>query len=359
MPKRATRKPNEPFKVSTKSLALRRTWYAFLTVAVIAGGGGYYAWSNGMLNPPADQPSNQQVNVNADDGSASDSSMTIDGAKQAVFAYYDALSKGDTSTLRTSGFNTAANAIDQGWLSAIGYSVSQVVQPDVSQMPESVGTYAGNTVYAMSSFYTRAPESAVHSNVTGDTGYVGWMYYDTMTNAWVVVDPTIPTATQAAEDDRVTRRSSDGQVTVSVQSRGAVANPWWSQMSAQLSVESAQGVDAKTSDRTLDNGITVSVTDTIRNQTVNGSKAEGEFTLTRGVTSDFSSDRIGQPAQSIEGNIMPITVQTDGEDVTPVFTIGTSSISQTAIAEDQTLAKKYGINVNGNGNTATNANGKK
>lgn len=358
MPKRATRKPNEPFKVSTRSLVLRRVWYAFLAIAVMAGGGGYYAWSNGMFAPPVDQP-RQQVNANSDDGSAANSSMTVDGAKQTVFSYYDALAKGDTATLRASGFSTAANAIDQGWLSAIGYSVSQVVQPDVSQMPESVGTYAGNTVYSMASFYDRTPDNAIHSNVTGDTGYLGWMYYDTMTNAWVVVDPTIPTATQAAEDDRVTRRSSDGQVTVSIQSRGAVANPWWSQMSAQLSVESAQGVNARTSDRALDDGITVSISDTIRNQTVNGGKAEGEFTLTRGVTSGFSPDRIGQPAQSIEGNVMPITIQTDSEDVTPVFTIGTSSISQTAIAEDQELAKKYGVNVNGNGNSATGSDGKK
>lgn len=307
------------------------------------------------------------------------SNFTVESAKSAIDGYYSALRDGDATKLRELSATDAANALERNWLAAIGYELGSF-SPNVDAMPEPVGVYAGKELYSIESFFKTPPVDAIKSNVFGQTTPSGWMYYETKDAVWKIIDPTIPTATEAPEAQTVDRKSEDSRVTVSIQSPGAFSNPWWcyTQLSIEMS-STATDYGVSVTQRQFDGGLTASVPTSLLSGLAKASSssatnvidggmiaadsgeikdgvqtdssgavispvsAKGVCSLYRGEIKDFSLSKIGQRPLSIDGDIMPFTVETSQEDVTPIFAIGDSSLEEIKGLLTEEEMSKYGL----------------
>lgn len=360
---------NEPFGLRRAGIVRNRIFAAVAGIAVIAGLGIYAVTvvkpfkSDTPINTVSDTAGDKEIEKSAPD--------TVEEANKVVAAYYGYLANSDSDGLRNIGNDAAANAVQNKWTVGIDYRVDNSVQPDAKSMPEPIGKYAGCKLYNISDFFSNPPSNSVHSTVTGDTGYQGWVYYDPLDTKWVIVDPTIPTSVQVPESGHVAKSSEDRKATVEITGPGAYSNPWWSYTMVSVDVTSSSA-DASVSikQRTLDSGITVSIPDTLTaglspvgaQNTQNGAddsnggdteteqsqstavaKASGICIIYRGSTSEFAPDRIGQQALRIDGDITPITVSCGDEDITPIFAIGTSTATDIQKLLNDEQMSKYNV----------------
>lgn len=366
------RKKNAPLAIPTR---LRKAKIAIAIVAAVIAvvAAGIAVWAFVLPhNANSDGADKQSVDLGslitreetAQDGDGGDiqqeeSRYTVDQANAAISDYYRLLSAKDASGLAQAGFAQASAAASLGWLDRMSYRVDADVQPDASAFPASVSMYAGNYVYKISDFFSSAPDKKVHSNITGDTGYEGWIYYNRQTNRWVVVDPTIPTATSAPESNAVTRTSSDGKVTTKMTSDGALSNPWWSVADIRVEISSSSTEYAvSVAQRYIDDGVSVQVpgeltagvsqvggagvSDANGQEASTQSKAEGTCRVVRGVTSGFGLERIGAQAQAMDGNIAPVDIQTPNENITPLYAMGAAQAADLGAAEAAAQVEEYG-----------------
>ena len=318
---KSSRKPNMPFKVTTKSLAIRRAIAALLTVLAIFGI-GYFIWSNtepSQQEPQTEQQTQEQSSEEPGfDGEAEQ--ISFEDAASTIRRYYESIATRNASNLREMGYHSTATAIEQGWLDNIHYTVKGMPEITVSDFPEANGTYAGNTMYAISSFCSGAGTS---SDITGESPYIGWIYYDAVTSSWAIVDPTIPTSIQIPASNNVIRSSQSNSVTTTVNSSGVYCNPWWAFTKQEISINTTGS--ASSSPVSFDNGVTIDMPDNL----VSGSLPSGEtkvtVTMYRGQLDNFSPDRIGQQDQSLQGDIFPLIIESDGEICSPIFDVTSSS----------------------------------
>lgn len=325
------RKRNQPYKITTAGTWGRRIASTFLLIIVII-----IVWLilsvmsgalpspielvSGVLEDTTDQTEQEEVTVpdtTQDDVETQQSNDTAKDATDTLNAYYDAITSNNTSRLHEIGADATASAIERGWLQRIDYQVTSTSQASADSFPSSVGTYAGNTLYSISDFYQDS-ENAIHSSVTGDTPREGWVYYDTMTNGWVIVDPTIPTATQTPKSSTVRLTSADRSTTVSITTQGALSNPWWSCLDESVEVTTSGTVTM--TKRQFDGGVTMTVPS---NLTGTQGSQSGTIRIVRGNTSSFGTEKIGQEPLILDGDMAGITVTSGTQDVTPSLTIGT------------------------------------
>lgn len=360
---------NEPFGLRRAGVVRNRIFAAVAGLAIVAGLGAYTVLvvkpfkSDTPINTVSDTADDKEIEKSAPD--------TVEEANKVIAAYYGYLANSDSDGLRNIGNDAAANAVQNKWTVGIDYRVDNSVQPDAKTMPEPIGKYAGCKLYNISDFFSNPPSNSVHSTVTGDTGYQGWVYYDPLDTKWVIVDPTIPTSVQVPESGHVAKSSEDRKATVEITGPGAYSNPWWSYTMVSVDVTSSSA-DASVSvkQRTLDSGITVSIPDTLTaglspvgaQNTQNGTddsnggdteteqsqstavaKASGICIIYRGSTSEFAPDRIGQQALRIDGDITPITVSCGDEDITPIFAIGTSTATDIQKLLNDEQMSKYNV----------------
>lgn len=282
--------------------------------------------SQGSSGAPAqvesvDSGSTQQAPVTIDDQSqtATSGNDTVDGVRDVLTMYYSALAANDSNKLRGIGASDAASAIDQGWLAGVGYRMNSIDTPSATSMPAPVGTYAGSPLYAIADFYASNPTDAIHTDATGDTPRVGWVWYDDVNGNWAIVDPTIPTAIQTPSSTTVTMASDDRTANVSVMSKGAYANAWWAWLSEAITISTTAPVTM--SKVSFDKGVTVMLPNEL-NGTINGGIASGSAIVTRGSLSEFDLSRIGQNPYSLSGDMMACRIQTTSQDITPQLRIG-------------------------------------
>lgn len=360
---------NEPFGLRRAGVVRNRIFAAVAGFAIVAGLGSYTVLvvkpfkSDTPINTVSDTAGDKEIEKSAPD--------TVEEANKVIAAYYGYLANSDSDGLRSIGNDAAANAVQNKWTVGINYRVDNSVQPDAKDMPQPIGKYAGCKLYNISDFFSNPPSNSVHSTVTGDTGYQGWVYYDPLDTKWVIVDPTIPTSVQVPESGHVAKSSEDRKATVEITGPGAYSNPWWSYTMVSVDVTSSSA-DASVSikQRTLDSGITVSIPDTLTaglspvgaQNTQNGAddsnggdteteqsqstavaKASGICIIYRGSTSEFAPDRIGQQALRIDGDITPITVSCGDEDITPIFAIGTSTATDIQKLLNDEQMSKYNV----------------
>ena len=362
---------NEPFGLRRTGVIRNRIFAAVAGVAIVAGLGAYAMI---VVKPfKTDSPINTVSDTVGDKEIEKSTPDTVEEANKVIAAYYGYLANSDADGLRNIGNDAAANAVQNKWTVGIDYRVDNSVQPDAQAIPQPIGKYAGCKLYNISDFFLNPPANSVHSTVTGDTGYQGWVYYDPLDTKWVIVDPTIPTSVQVPESGHVARSSEDRKATVEISGPGAYSNPWWSYTMVSVDVTSSSA-DASISvkQRTLDSGITVSIPDTRNaglspiaaqdaqqaagdaNQNGDGAsseqsqssavaKASGICIIYRGSTSGFSPDRIGQQPLRIDGDITPITVSCGDEDITPIFAIGTSTATDIQKLLNDEQMSKYNV----------------
>lgn len=361
---------NEPFGLRRSGLIRNRVVAAIAGIAIVAGLGAYTVF--------VIQPFKTNTPVNAITSNDKDKKIetavpdSVEEADKFIAAYYGYLANSDADGLRNIGNDAAANAVQNKWTVGIDYKVDNSVQPDAKNMPNPIGKYAGCKLYNVSDFFSNPPVNSVHSTITGDTGYQGWVYYDQLETKWVMVDPTIPTSVQVPESGHVAKSSEDKKATVDITGPGAYSNPWWAYTMVSVDVTSSSS-DASISvqQKSLDDGITISVPDSLtaglspvdnsqqNNQqdaanansntddTQSSSsvvgKASGICIVYRGDTSNFTPDRIGQQALRIDGDITPITVSCGDEDITPIFAIGTSTATDIQKLLDSDQMSKYNV----------------
>ena len=360
---------NEPFGLRRAGVVRNRIFAAVAGLAIVAGLGAYTVL---VVKPfKSDTPINTVSDTAGDKEIEKTTPDTVEEAEKIIAAYYGYLANSDADGLRSIGNDAAANAVQNKWTVGIDYRVDNSVQPDAKDMPQPIGKYAGCKLYNISDFFSNPPSNSVHSTVTGDTGYQGWVYYDPLDTKWVIVDPTIPTSVQVPESGHVAKSSEDRKATVEITGPGAYSNPWWSYTMVSVDVTSSSA-DASVSvkQRTLDSGITVSIPDTLMaglspvgaQNTQNGAddsnggdteteqsqstavaKASGICIIYRGSTSEFAPDRIGQQALRIDGNITPVTVSCGDEDITPIFAIGTSTATDIQKLLNDEQMSKYNV----------------
>lgn len=362
---------NEPFGLRRAGVVRNRIFAAVAGVAIVAGLGAYAML---VVKPfKSDSPINTVSNTVGDKKIEKSTPDTVEEANKVIAAYYGYLANSDADGLRNIGNDAAANAVQNKWTIGIDYRVDNSVQPDAQAMPQPIGKYAGCKLYNISDFFLNPPSNSVHSTVTGDTGYQGWVYYDPLDTKWVIVDPTIPTSVQVPESGHVAKSSEDRKATVEISGPGAYSNPWWSYTMVSVDVTSSSA-DASISvkQRTLDSGITASIPDTLtaglsqvaaqntqqgaddadsgedgtaseQSQSSAVAKTSGICIIYRGSTSGFAPDRIGQQPLRIDGDITPITVSCGDEDITPIFAIGTSTATDIQKLLDDEQMKKYNV----------------
>lgn len=333
MPQR--RRKDSPYKIVTAGTWARRVLCTVGCAVGVAGVWVLLSVMTGVLPSPWDAisgacdnaTSNGQVG-DGDDAVAGDEATspastgerkdTVEGATDTIASYYSALATNDASKLHEIGAIDAAKAIEQGWLARINYRVHDVGGPDAAALPRPVGEYAGNALYAISDFYSNGGNAAVSSDVTGDTGHVGWVYFDTMTGTWAIVDPTIPTSIQTPSTTSVSLSSTDGTSSVRLTSIGSLSNPWWAMASVSVMVKTSSSVSVTKAE--FDDGVTVSYPDGLVG-TIEGERM-GDVTMVRGVTGGFPVDRIGQEPLVLTGDMCPCVLQTAEQNITPTFTFG-------------------------------------
>lgn len=352
---------NVPRKVTTKSLKIRRVIFigvAALLLIAVGVGIGFFFFANNTPTINATDISTLITRSSVDDDTevmeSEESQFNIDAAKSTITQYYSLLSAYDQSGLAAAGFTEAASAISMGWLEQIEYSVEWSTEPDVTELPDSVTMYAGCYVYKISDFFTTEPTEVIHSNATGNTTYEGWVYYNRSTNKWVVVDPTIPTAISASESTTVTRSSSDSLVKTTMQSSGALSNPWWCVSDIYVEItSSASSYDVSVATRHIDDGVTVSVPDELlagisRVNDGNSVTISGICSVVRGVTSGFGVERIGSDALSLDGNIVPVDIQTSTENITPLYAMGDAVAVDLAEYAAEAQSEEYSMEITTN-----------
>lgn len=361
---------NEPFGLRRSGLIRNRIITAIAGVAIIAGLGAYTVF---VIKPfKSETPINA---ITTDDDDKKTETAVPDSVSEAdkfIAAYYGYLANSDADGLRNLGNDAAANAIQNKWTIGIDYKVDNSVQPDAKDMPSPIGKYAGCKLYNISDFFSTPPANSVHSTITGDTGYQGWIYYDQLETRWVIVDPTIPTSVQVPESGHVAKSSEDKKATVEMTGPGAYSNPWWAYTMVSVDVTSSSADATITiQQKSLDNGITVSVPDTLTaglspivasnaqqgeqqntqqsqdtadmSQSSAVAKASGICIVYRGTTSGFTPDRIGQQALRIDCDITPVTISCGDEDITPIFAIGTSTATDIQKLLNSAQMSKYNV----------------
>lgn len=329
------RRKNSPYKITTAGTWARR---ALSTIGCFIGIAGVWILLSvitGVIPSPWDAVSNANSNVTvqeqdddsnnvAKDNEDTDSTPTgerkdtVESATDMIASYYSALATNDASKLHDIGASDAATAIEQGWLSRINYRVNDTNRPDVTALPQSVCEYAGNALYAISDFYANDGDAVISSDVTGNTGHAGWIYFDTMTETWMIVDPTIPTSIQTPSTTSVSLSSTDGTSSVRLTSVGSLSNPWWARASVSVTVKTSSSVSVTKAK--FDGGVTTTYPDGLIG-TINGEYA-GDVTIVRGVVGGFSTDRIGQESLVLTGDMCPCVLQTAEQNITPTFTFG-------------------------------------
>lgn len=392
----AKRKENAPAKVGT-SARIRNIILAVLVLALIAAGVIYALWRSpaSPLRQNTAAGTGLAVPIEIQEVTENASMNTPQYAREAISKYYTALATDDAAALHQQGNDGTAVAIENKWLNALDYAVDlgQLASPDVDAFPPAAGMWAGNTLYKIEDFYSRKPQNAITNDVTGKTGAVGWVYFDTVQGRWVIVDPTIPSAVSAPEGNKIEKFSSDRLVDVKAASSGALSNPWWSY--AQIAVdisstnrESGVSVTPKKFDEgitvvvpdSLTNGVDKAVEKEVKNENANNEnanqqqpqqgqqqpaqqpeaanagssnsaattrmelepkKASGVCVLYRGSINDFNITRIGSVPLHIDGDIMPVSISTDKENVTPVFPVGNITFEEIQKLLTQEEIAKY------------------
>lgn len=243
---------------------------------------------------------------------------TPQNACNALNGYYEGLAAQDATKLHAVGADTAASAVERGWLSRMHYTVGNIGTATADRLPDSAGTYAGSTLYRIADFYPAAGDDAITSDITGKTGLVGWIWYDQTDNAWEIIDPTIPTAVYMPKATSTKMRNTDGNATVTINTDGALANPWWAWM--QESVTIATGTTVTVSKRQLDTGVTITTTPGLIGSSIGS--GTGTVTIVRGSTTSFGTEKIGQSALKLTGDIAGVTIQAGGQDITPDIAVG-------------------------------------
>lgn len=321
---------------------------------------------------------NQTIKTNKPNMQQSGQQHNVEDAKESIRLYYQWLSENNATELSNNGYVDAANAINNSWLSIMGFSVNPNITPDIQEMPESVGSYAGSALYDISSFYTVKPTNTIQSNVTGTRGYTGWVYYDIADGKWCIIDPLIPTSVQAADSNVVQRISQDSKVNVKTISVGALSNPWWSWAKLDVSIDTSYApYDTQVQTRLdkYDDGITVKIPEIFDNKTIltrmrtqqsqptnqenqsnqtqpttptdnqtqpttptNNNQQQstepvvtfdetitgvhnGSIIIYRGDTENFIIDKIGQQSLNLDGIPYPIQVVTPTETILPVWSL--------------------------------------
>ena len=360
---------NKPASIKTKRLTRNRIIIIIVTILALLGAAAYCYFVLDLFKPQAQLADSLIDKIETiDNGNIeySSSQKNIASATEAIGNYYTALANNNAGYLHEQGWDAAANAIELGWLPALEYKIdiTRLMPTKTDFLPNSVGTYAGCSLYAISDFYLEVPQGTISSIITGLTGPVGWIYYDPIKAHWQVVDPTIPTALYAPEATDVGRKSSDEQITTIMTSSGAFANPWWAYMALTVDITAPNmNTPVAIAQKQLDAGVTSQIpqslldglkpvqntqqqqqpTDPNQQQNANTNtittqhlstlpegwvRASGIIIIQRGVLNNFSIDRIGQKAQQLDGNVVPITIQTPTEDITPVFLIGTNTTDE-------------------------------
>lgn len=246
------------------------------------------------------------------------SAETAQNACDTLNGYYEGLASQDASKLHAVGADVAASAVERGWLSMMHYTVGDIGTATADRLPDPAGTYAGSSLYRISDFYPSSGDRAITSDITGMTGLVGWIWYDQASNSWVIIDPTIPTTIYTPKATSTKMASSDGTTSVTVITDGALANPWWAWMQEAVTIATSSTVTV--SKRQLDSGVTVTTTSGLVGTGVrNGT---GTVTIVRGSTASFGTDKIGQTALQLTGDIAGVTIQTGGQDITPDIAVG-------------------------------------
>lgn len=365
---------NKPVSVMTKHLVRN---IVAIVVAVLLVAGGVLAWhalsSRGPAADSAGQSDPGDKESSGDEVLAEEpSSLSVDGARSAISNYYLMLSRLDHAGLRSAGFDEAAGAVENGWVIQIAMQVyPDFINPDVTEMPQPVGVYAGNDLYDVRSFFTAAPPiQCVTSAVTGETGPVGWIYHDALENRWHFIDPLMPTYTQAPQVSNQSRVSEDGMVSVRMSCPGIFSNPWWAMGMFAVEVTSASmSYNVEVTANTFDEGVSVSVSDGLSKGVLaseipvvpvlnpDGSqqpmvaKASGVCILTRGDRdmANASIERIGQSALRLDGHDMcPVSIllrtgnQTE-ENVAPLFPVNNEPISDSASLLNTQQLEQYDV----------------
>ena len=416
MAKPSGRRQNRPMSISThhqrRSIIMTVLFLIGLGIAIFL----YCAFGLHMFERQAQQDNaNTQSPVTAteENGTVEASQLNIETAVNKIDTYYSLLSQKKSDQLRNEGFETAAGAVEMGWLDDIDYSVdANNINPDATAFPAPVGSYAGNDVYSISSFFSSLPsEPTIHSIITGDTQVCGWIYYDSVANSWNLIDPTIPTATQAASATQISRGSEDGGVSTEVSTPGVFSNSWWAYAMVSVDVTSTStDYDVSITLRDFDDGITADIPSTLlaginrssvgqpieearrnANANANGNsndaddenadengndnssdrtevtdrnndgradgRAAGVCVIYRGTLDNFDPTLIGKEELKLDGDICPVTIVAGDEDVTPIVTIGTDSAQDIAKLMNEEQMERYGINPDAVNEDDSDANG--
>lgn len=326
------RKKNSPYKITTIGTWTRRIIHAigivvgvstiWILLSIITGvlpsPWDYISHINNIMVQEKNKNNNTNKNISNSLTSKEKNKNTVKNANKMISSYYSALAANDTSKLHEIGAGDAATAIEQGWLAKINYCVNKNNQPEAAELPKSVGEYAGNDLYSISDFYSNDSNDAVSSDATGNTGHVGWIYFDSMTETWTVVDPTIPTSIQTPSTTSVSLTSSDNTSSVRLTSIGSLSNAWWAKANINITIKtSSQITSTKTK---FDGGITVTYPKNLIG-TISGEQT-GNVSISRGITDKFSIDRIGQDSLVLNGDMSPCILQTEGQNITPIFVFG-------------------------------------
>ena len=368
------RKPNTPYKLPTKS-RIRNIILTILVILLLAAGVGYGLYKAfGTEILPIQQESvvnaPQIVPQPAKPKSETESLFTVEKAKETLVAYYNGLAASDSDMLRSIGADATAAAVDNGWIEAMGYAVdtSKTSAPVATEMPADIGKWAGNNIYNIYDFYDpNAIQAAIRNNITGLTDVKGWIYFDTALGRWAIVDPTIPTATNAAEIPKLEKFSQDRLIDIRMSSVGALSNSWWSYAQLNYEISNSNTTTPVTiTQREFDEGMTVLVSPklleglqpatekkvegTNANNTDNAdanaaannatdagnsananhleavetvpSKVSGICIVYRGTIDNFDFRKMSSAPLSISGDVNILSISTEAENLTPIYTVG-------------------------------------
>lgn len=338
----ARRRRNRPYMLTTPRTWRRRVLTALAIVAVVSGAWITASVMSGSIPSPIavirdaigskrDAAQGHEANSKGDakgkEGDANEtttntastaSTETPQNACNALNGYYEGLAAQDASKLHAVGADSAASAAERGWLGRIHYAVGNIGTATADKFPDAAGTYAGGTLYRIADFYPGIGDDAITSDITGKTGLAGWIWYDQSSNAWEIIDPTIPTAVYTPKSTTTKTSSADGSTSVSVTTDGALANPWWAWMQETVTITTSS--TANVGKRKLDAGVTVTTTPGLVGSSVgNGT---GTVTIVRGNTTGYGTEKIGQPALKLTGSLAGVSVQAGGQDITPDIPVG-------------------------------------
>lgn len=422
--KALARKPNTPYKLSTGSRIrnIILTILVFLLIAAGVGYGVYKAFGKDLFPKQETVVDAPKIVAPAEKKPEAENLFTPQKAEETLVTYYNALASSDSEALRSIGADSAAAAVDNGWLAAMEYAVdtSKTSTPVATEMPASIGIWAGNNLYNIIDFYDGTKtDASVRNNITGLSNLVGWIYFDSTQGRWAIVDPTIPIETNAPEIPNLVKYSQDRLIDIKMSSVGSLSNPWWSYAQLNYDITSSDETSPVTiAEREFDNGITTLITPTLLkglpaatrkkaeapangenavqaqdNQTAQNqdnanagnaaaqdqgevvpSKVAGICIIYRGVVSDFNFEKIGSAPLSITGDINMLSISTERENLTPVYTVGNVKSSDLRALMSKEEIERYDAsgelppdtpevspasadNANANSNSNSNSNG--